>query len=124
MEKVRRTPLVAQGRAHAPHVHPQILLASAFWHTELTMPQVTTTPYRELNSVLAELLAAVRSVLADNFRAAYLHGSFAVGDFDEHSDVDFMIVTERDLGEAELLALQALHARLHALPTHWARRLE
>lgn len=90
----------------------------------MTRPQATPTPYGELNSVLAELVVGAQTVLGDNFRAAYLQGSFAVGDFDEHSDVDFMIVTERDVSEVELPALQALHERLHALPSHWARRLE
>src|SRR5450432_717950 len=48
----------------------------------MTMPQVTPTPYGELNSVLAELVVGAQAVLGDNFRAAYLQGSFAVGDFD------------------------------------------
>jgi hypothetical protein len=90
----------------------------------LSQPQVTATPFGELNSVLAELVVEARRVLGDNFQAAYLQGSFALGDFDEHSDADFMIVTRRDISEAELPALQALHERLHALPNPWARRLE
>lgn len=90
----------------------------------LSQAQVTATPYGELNSVLAELLAGARRVLGDNFHTAYLQGSFAVGDFDEHSDADFVIVTKRDISEAELPALQAMHESLHALPSPWARRLE
>ncbi len=43
------------------------------------------TPYPELNAVLQELVQSVQAVLRDNFVAACLQGSFAVGDFDRHS---------------------------------------
>jgi predicted nucleotidyltransferase len=82
------------------------------------------TPYPDLNAVLAETVASLRTLLGDNLVGAYLQGSFAVGDFDERSDVDFMVVTGRDLTEAQLPALQAMHARIHRLPSDWARRLE
>ena len=84
----------------------------------------TPTPYAELNALLAELVSRVRALLGDNLVGAYLQGSFAVGDFDEMSDVDFAIVLRRDIAEAELPALQALHGALHRLPSDWARRLE
>jgi predicted nucleotidyltransferase len=82
------------------------------------------TPYAELNAVLDELVAGARSILGDNFCGAYLQGSFAVGDADEHSDVDFLVVTEREVDEQEQRELQALQERLFALPTHWAQHLE
>jgi hypothetical protein len=37
------------------------------------------TPDPELNAVLQELVTGIRAVLGDNFIAAYLQGSFAVG---------------------------------------------
>ena len=77
-----------------------------------------------LNAVLAQLIAGARAALADNFLAAYLQGSFAAGDFDQHSDVDFLIVTAADLMAAQLADLQSLHARLFALETRWAQHLE
>jgi hypothetical protein len=80
--------------------------------------------FPDLNAVLHELVSGVQSLLTDNFLAAYLQGSFGVGDWDEHSDVDFSIVIERDLTEAEVAALQALHARLFNWPSPWARHLE
>jgi hypothetical protein len=52
------------------------------------------TPFPELNAVLFELVTSVQTILGDNFQAAWLHGSFAVGDFDRHSDVDFIIVVK------------------------------
>src|SRR5512146_1312643 len=77
-----------------------------------------------LNGVLRELVASAREALGDNFVAAYLQGSFAVGDWDVDSDVDFVIATERDPSRAEEAALNAMHARLYRLPPHWAQHLE
>lgn len=82
------------------------------------------TPYPELNSVLRELTAGVQRALADAFVAAYLQGSFAVGDFDAHSDVDFIVVTRRELSDGEVEALQAVHARIYDLECAWAQHLE
>ncbi len=82
------------------------------------------TPYAELNAVLTDLVGGARAVLGDGFVGAYLQGSFALGDFDPSSDVDFLIVTAQDIGPDALPALQTLHGRLHALPSPWAQRLE
>jgi predicted nucleotidyltransferase len=82
------------------------------------------TPYPELNAVLADLVSSVRQILGENFYGAYLQGSFAVGGADEHSDVDFVVVIERELTDAEQRQLQALQERLFTLPTPWAQHLE
>lgn len=37
------------------------------------------TPYPDLNIVLEEFVSSVQTILADNFVAAYLQGSFAIG---------------------------------------------
>jgi len=66
----------------------------------------------------------VRNRLSDNFIGAYLQGSFAVGDFDTYSDVDFLIVVEEDVTDDRLLDLQAVHSEIYDLPSIWARRLE
>ncbi len=83
------------------------------------------TPYADLNAVLAHLVEGARTLLGDNFVGAYLQGSFAVGDFSEFSDCDFIIVTARDITPEELPALQALHAGIHELPyPYWRTGLE
>ena len=82
------------------------------------------TPDRELNAVLHELVTGVQTILGDTFIAAYLQGSFAVGDWDIHSDVDFLIAIAQDVPEAVLPALQALHARIYHLGSPWAHHLE
>jgi hypothetical protein len=82
------------------------------------------TPYADLNSVLNELVGGVKRALAANFVGAYLQGSLAVGDFDEHSDVDFVVVIDEDLSPSQVDQLQALHKRIYALDCQWAKHLE
>ena len=82
------------------------------------------TPYLDLNKVLRELANSVQAILGDNLIGLYLQGSFATGDFDEHSDVDFLAIIQQELSEAELAALQAMHKRIFALPIPWAQHLE
>lgn len=82
------------------------------------------TPFPELNVVLRELVSSVREILGDNFAGAYLQGSFAVGGFDEHSDCDFVIVTNRELSDSDVLKLQSMHRRIYGLGVEWAKHLE
>jgi hypothetical protein len=82
------------------------------------------TPYADLNSVLNELVGGVKQTLGANFVGAYLQGSFAVGDFDEHSDVDFVVVIDEGLTPSQVDHLQAVHKRIYALDCEWAKHLE
>lgn len=91
---------------------------------ERTMFTVNSTPFPELNAVLSEWLTSVQTALGDNFVAAYLQGSFAVGDFDGDSDVDFLVVIQEELSDAQLSELQSTHARIYDLPSPWAQHLE
>jgi hypothetical protein len=61
------------------------------------------------------------AALSENFLAAYLVGSFALGAGNAHSDVDFLIVTHR---EPEIELLRELHRTLPGLPSHWAQHVE
>ena len=82
------------------------------------------TPYSDLNAVLRELVESVQALLCSNFVAACLQGSFAVGDFDRHSDVDFVIAIEEELSDDQVQALQTLHERIYSLDCAWAQHLE
>jgi predicted nucleotidyltransferase len=82
------------------------------------------TVYPELNALLEELVSSVRTILAQNFCGAYLQGSFAVGDADVHSDVDFLVVTQDEVSVEHLAELQVMHKRIHALDVPWAQHLE
>jgi predicted nucleotidyltransferase len=82
------------------------------------------TPFPELNAVLTDFVASVRAILAENFCGAYLQGSFAVGDADADSDVDYIVVTHAEVGDEQVVGLQAMHERLFELETPWAQHLE
>ncbi len=88
------------------------------------MNQTGPTPYPELNTVLSKLVASVQQVVGNNFVGAYLQGSFAVGDFDAHSDVDFIVVTEKELSAEQVQGLQEVHAQIYRLDSSWAQHLE
>jgi Domain of unknown function (DUF4111) len=88
------------------------------------MNELFPTPYPELNIVLREVVDSVQGVLRNNFVGAYLQGSFAVGDFDIHSDCDFVMVTEEELSDDKVQALQELHERIYCLDIPWAKHLE
>ena len=83
-----------------------------------------STVYPELNAVLDEFLSSVRAILSDNFCGAYLQGSFALREADEHSDVDFIVATTWEVTDEQHADLQAMHARIYALESPWAQHLE
>jgi predicted nucleotidyltransferase len=78
----------------------------------------------ELDAVLRELVESVRAILGESFCGAYLQGSFALGDADEDSDVDFLVVTHDEVTDPQLDALQDMHRRIYALPSPWAQHLD
>ncbi len=82
------------------------------------------TPYRELNEVLGDLVGGVAVILGDGLVGGYLQGSFAVGGFDLHSDADFAVVTEGELTEDQVGALQVMHDRIFGGGKEWAKHLE
>lgn len=82
------------------------------------------TPYSDLNAVLRELVSSVQRALGATFVGAYLQGSFAVGDFDAHSDVDFIIAIRDELSDAQVADVRAIHPRVYDLGSEWAKHLE
>lgn len=87
-------------------------------------PSTPPTPYPDLNEVLTELVASIKAILGDQFIGTYLQGSFALGDFDEHSDVDFVVALEDQLTTGQAERLQAMHERIYNLDSPWAQHLE
>jgi len=90
----------------------------------MPFPDSWPTLYPALNAVLEHFLTGVREVLPGNIIGAYLQGSFALGDYDQHSDVDFLVVTHHDPTDAEVAALGAQHAAIHDFPPPWGHRFE
>jgi hypothetical protein len=82
------------------------------------------TSFPELNGVLDELVHRMQAVMGTSFVGLYLQGSFAVGDADEHSDVDWVAVVESEPNELQVNALQHMHASVFGLESSWAQYLE
>jgi predicted nucleotidyltransferase len=91
---------------------------------DLLRVKMSRTSYPELNQVLHELVSRIQHVLENNFIGAYLQGSFAVGDYDQHSDVDFIVAVEDDLTSHQVDALQVMHDQVYQLDSEWAKHLE
>lgn len=82
------------------------------------------TPYSEVNSILRELLESVQSILGSHFVGLYLDGSLASGDFDQDSDIDFVVVTDADISAHLFSALRAMHEQIAAIDSQYAIQLE
>jgi predicted nucleotidyltransferase len=82
------------------------------------------TPYPEVNALLHELLKGVQTILGNRFVGMYLDGSLASDDFDQDSDIDFVVVTDEEIPGHRYAALQAMHDRLAATDSPWAIQLE
>jgi hypothetical protein len=87
-------------------------------------PVTHPTPYPEVNAVLFELLSGVQTILGNHFVGMYLEGSLASGDFDQDSDIDFVVVTDDEISGDLFSALQAMHDRIAAIDSWCATQLE
>jgi len=82
------------------------------------------TRFPELNQVLRTLVSWIQDTLPDAFVGFYLQGSFALGDFDDHSDVDFVVLVRDELEPSRVDRLQVIHDRTYQLDCEWAKHLE
>jgi predicted nucleotidyltransferase len=82
------------------------------------------TPYADVNEILDRLLNYVREILQDQFVGMYLFGSLANGDFDQHSDIDILFVTEQAISKELLQELFEMHERISTIDSPWAIQLE
>ena len=82
------------------------------------------TRFPQLNRVLDGVVARVQGVLGADFVGLYMQGSIAIGDFDEHSDADFVAVTEHPLTDDRVGELQEMHAQIFDSGEEWAKHLE
>ena len=81
-------------------------------------------PYPELRNVLHTFVDEIAAELRENLVGIYLVGSIASGDFDLDSDVDFLVVTNTELTEANMKPLQEIQIRIHDLDGYPAKHLE
>jgi 8-oxo-dGTP diphosphatase len=81
--------------------------------------------HAEIRALLDQLLVRAQSVLGPRLFGLYVGGSLAIGDFaPDRSDVDFVAVTDGEMGDDDVSRLAALHAQLAAGPSRWGDELE
>jgi len=85
---------------------------------------VALTPFPEVNVVLQDLLKDVQRILGGHLVGMYLEGSLANGDFDQDSDIDFVVITDKDIDDNTFSALQMMHEHINLLDTQWSTNLE
>src|SRR6266498_4222489 len=88
------------------------------------MKPISLTSDPDVNKVIDLLLTNVPRTLQDQFVGMYIYGSIASGDFDEHSDIDILVVTETELSSAEFDSLKAMHEKLQERESPWAFQVE
>ena len=66
--------------------------------------------YTEVNLLVQELIQSVQIILGSHFVGAYLFGSLTSGDFDQHSDIDVLVVADDQTYDL-FAALKTMHAR-------------
>lgn len=83
------------------------------------------TAFPEVNDTLRDMCEAVRRTLGDDFTGFYVYGSLANGDFDPAtSDIDVVVVTERQPDAADFEKLRAMHATLFDTGRKWLQETE
>ena len=83
------------------------------------------TPLPEVDELLREFLARVRTVLAPRLVGVYLDGSLATGDFEpDRSDIDLAVVTAAPLGAGSIALLAAMHRTLAGRSARWGLEIE
>src|SRR5688572_31692688 len=88
------------------------------------MKPIAPTSYPDVNEILNFMFTNVQEILRDQFVGMYLFGSLAKGDFDEHSDIDVLIVTDGEISELTFSVLQELHQRINQMNSPWATQIE
>ena len=83
------------------------------------------TPFADVNAVLHDLLVNIQALLGRRFLGMYVLGSLALGDFDPRtSDIDFIVVTDVEMGDDLFHGLQELHAHFALSSSPWAAKVE
>jgi len=63
------------------------------------------------------------SILGSHFIGMYLDGSLTSNDFDEDSDIDFVVITDEDISGDLFSELQEMHDRIATIDSPFAVQL-
>jgi predicted nucleotidyltransferase len=86
--------------------------------------ETNPTTYPDVNEIVNFLLKDVQDILGKQFIGMYLHGSLANGGFDEHSDIDVMVVTDGPLSHGTFDQLYKMHEMISVIDSPWRNQLE
>jgi predicted nucleotidyltransferase len=82
------------------------------------------TPYADVNEIVNFLLKDVQDIVGDQLVGMYLHGSLANGGFDEHSDIDIIVVTDGPISQETFDQLYKMHEMISVIDSPWRNQLE
>lgn len=88
------------------------------------MQPISPTPHPDVNEILDVLFTRVTRILQDQLIGMYLFGSLANGDFDEHSDIDVLFVTNEKISDDTFSSLKQMHADINKFDSSWAIQIE
>ena len=88
------------------------------------MKTISPTPYPDVNEILNLLHSNLEEILQDHFVGVYLFGSLANGGFDQHSDIDVLVVTAAEISSDAFSALKEMHEQITKIDSPWAIQLE
>lgn len=91
---------------------------------KINLVNINPTLYPDVNQILNLLLIRAQRILSDQFIGMYLFGSLANGDFDKHSDIDVLVVTDGDISSDRFSKLQNMHAEIAKIDSPWAIQQE
>ena len=83
--------------------------------TRKIMNPISPTSHPDVNEILNLLFNSTKEILQDHLVGMYLFGSLANGGFDEHSDIDVLVVTNAEISDAPFSALKEMHERINKL---------
>lgn len=120
--------LIDQAVAVSQHTEQDVALNEILnfirFTKEQTMKSISPTLRSDVNEILNILYTKAQEILQGHFVGMYLFGSLANGDFDEHSDIDVLIVTDTKISDNDFSALKEMHAQIIKLDSPWAIQLE
>jgi predicted nucleotidyltransferase len=88
------------------------------------MEPISPTSHPDVNQILDLLHTNVKEILKDQLIGMYLHGSLANGGFDDHSDIDVMVMIAGNISEETFEALKEMHKQIAQMHSPWAIQLE
>ncbi len=86
--------------------------------------ETNPTPYPDVNEIVNFLRKDVQDILGKQLAGMYLHGSLANGGFDEHSDIDIIIVTAEPISQEIFDQLYKMHEMISVIDSPWRNQLE